>query len=743
MVRYIRTSGLLVLAAAITIAPVAPVYAQNAQSPQQQQSAQSTATQQNPPQQSDQTGQQQNQMTMPQSTVTVKQPGPPPAPAAPKALSDTGKRQYSYGRRWFPDVIAPYTQLSVPMPDLVNTPDVAGFIKDGKLALSLQDCIALALKNNMDIQVQQYNPWIAETSILRGRAIGSLTSFDPLYTLTTGVNITNSPIVNPFLSGTTGGLSAITGHTFFVDNSYQQSFSTGTSLQVTMNGSRQASTAANLFNPSVQDSLNVGVSQQLLRGFGKSYNDKPLYIAEVNKSISDAAFKQSVLTDITGVEIDYWELVYARENVEVGEEVLAAAQKLLSDDQKQVQIGTMAPLDVTSAESGVASARQTLILDQTTLRQDELLLLSVITKNPMAPVNVAGRQVDLSSLEIVPTDGMFVPDITENIPLDQAMKEAIANRPDYQEFLLALKGDAVSIKAAKNELLPELLLSGQYGWSGLAGVQTISGAAVPGTFNAELNEPIVNANGTVIANEFIGVPVTLPPTTASSGLGTALTDLFTNKFPNYGATLTFQLPIRNRAAQADSISAILTQRQDLEKLQQEENNVVVDVRNTMIILEQDRAALEAAQAAVKYAQDAVDAEEKKLQFGTSTSLAVVQLQQTLALNAQQLVRSEANLVEAKVQFDRAMARTFAVNNINIQSAHNQAPVNPLIPGTMKNGQLYSAPTIAENPQPANGTALAQSNATAQPVSQAAPNAATPATNAVPKNPNQNQNPNQN
>lgn len=736
MVRYIRTSALLVLAVAITIAPVAPVYAQDAQS--QQQSGQSTATQQNPPQQSDQ-----SQVSAPQTTVTVKQPGPPPPPAGPKSLSDRALRQYAYGKSWFPDILAPYTQLAVPMPDLVNAPDVAGYIKDGKLVLSLQDAIALALKNNMDIQVQQYNPWIAETSILRGRAIGAVTSFDPIYQLTTGVNITNSPVVNPFLSGTgTGGLSAVTAHTFFVDNTYQQSFATGTAFQVTMNGSRSASSAsANIFNPSITTTLNVGVSQQLLRGFGKAYNDRPLFIAEVQKSITDSAFKQSVLTDVTNVEVDYWELVYARENVAVGEEVLAAAQKLLSDDQKQVQIGTMAPLDVTSAESGVASARQTLILDQTTLRQDELLLLSAITKNPMAQVDVNGHKVDLASIEIVPTDGMFVPEITENISLDQAVKEAIADRPDYQEFLLALKGDDVNMKAARNELLPELQLSGNYGWTGLAGIQTVSGAVIPGTFDAELSEPVVNANGAVIANEFIGVPVTLPSTTSATGLSNAFSDVFTNKFPNYGATLTFQLPIRNRSAQADSIQAILTQRQDLEKLQQEENTVVVDVRNTMIILEQDRAALEAAQAAVKYAQDAVDAEEKKLQFGTSTSLAVVQLQSTLALNAQQLVRAEANLVEAKVEFDRAMARTFAVNNINVQSAHNQAPTSPLIPGTMKNGQLYAAPTIALSSQPANGSAPAQSNATAQPASQSGTNSATPVTNAIPKT--QNQNPNQN
>lgn len=713
MVRYIRMSGLIVLAIAVTIAPVAPVYAQAGQ--QQQQTGQSSAQNQQ------QNSQQGGQITPQTPEIVIQQPGPPPPPAQPKAFSDNGMREYSYGKRWFPSVLAPYTQLNVPMPNLVNTPDLDGFIKDGKLVISLQDAISLALKNNLDIQVQQFNPWIAETSILRGRAIGAVSSFDPTYTLVTGVNVTNSPVVNPFLSGTgTGGLSAVTQHSFFVQDTYTQNFSTGTSFQVTLNGTRTASSAsANIFNPSIQTSTNVSLGQQLLRGFGKNYNDRPLYIAQNNKLISDAAFKQSVLADITTVQIDYWELVYARQNVAVGQQVLATAQKLLSDDQKQVEIGTLAPLDVTSAEAGVAGAQQQLVQDQTVLRQDELVLLSVITKNPIAP--------NLTNIEVVPTDNMFIPDETEKIPLDQAVKEAITNRPDYQEFALALKGDDINIRAAKNELLPALQISGNYGWTGLAGVQTVQGAVIPGTFNANLNEPIVDSSGAIIPNEFISVPVTQPSTVNTTGLGTAFNDVFQNKFPNYGATLTFQLPIRNRSAQADSIQSILTQRQDLVKLQAETNTVVVDVRSTQITLEQDRAALTAAQATVKYAQDAVDAEEKKLQFGTSTTFAVVQLQQNLAQDAAALVRAEVNLVEAKVQFDRAMARTFNVNNINIQTAQNQPSSNPLIPGTMKNGQLYASPFM--NLQPAAASADSQ----AAPVQPASSTTTQPGTLAPPKN----------
>ena len=426
-----------------------------------------------------------------------------------------------------------------------------------------------------------------------------------------------------------------------------------------------------------------------------------MYVAQNSKQISDAAFKQSVLADITTVELDYWELVFARQNVTVQQQVLATAQRNLDDDRKQVQIGTMAPLDVTSAESNVAGAQQGLIQAQTTLLLDQTVLLSVITKNPVAH--------NLTNIEIVPTDNTYIPEVTENLALDQAVKEALTNRPDYQESLIQLKSDDINVRADRNELLPTLTLSGSYGWSGLAGIESLSGSTIPGTFTADLQAPIVDQNGNVIANEFLSVPVSGPSSTSTTGLGTALSDLFTNKFPTYGASLNFTLPVRNRSAQADSITALLTQRQDLTRLQYAQNQIVVDVRTAQINLQQARASLEAAQATVKYQQQAVEATEKEFQFGTSSAFTVVQQQQLLATDAGALVRAEVNLVEDKVQFDRAMGRTFTVNNISVESARNQTNGSPLIPGTMSNGQLASAPSAGAGATGTNGSAATTGN----------------------------------
>jgi outer membrane protein len=693
MVSYLRRSAVLALAWAVTLAPVTPALAQAAspqapapvgQSASQQSTQQGQSEQQQSTQSTVQTGQE----------VTVTQPGPPPPPPQPKKISDQGPREYSHGKSWFPDVIAPYTQMSVPLPVLTNTPDIDHYIQNGKMMLSLQDAIALALKNYLDIQVQQYNPWLAEAAILKQRAgpgsnsLGTGGNYDPFFAFGAGVETENVPVSNPFIVGTgSTSVSALTEHLFQISNSYAQAFSTGTNIAASWNGFREmTSSSANTFNPEVESTANITITQQLLRGFSKTYNNQLLYIAKNNKVISDYAFKFSVLTDVTNVAIDYWELVYARQNVAVEEEVLKAAEKLLSDDEKQVEIGTMAPLDVTSAQANVAGARQGLIQAQTVVLQDEEVLKSVITKDPLA--------ANVRDAEIVPTDNTYIPEVTENIPLVQAVQEALANRPDYLESITSLKSDDIRMRATHNELLPSLSLTGIYQEQGLAGIQTVAGQPT-GTFTADLSEPIVNQNGQVVANEYIGVPVTAPPAERVSGLGTVFSQIFQNKFPTYALSTSLGLPIRNRSAQADSLTAILTQRQDLVKLQQAKVAIVVGVRNAQIALEQDRASLEAAQATVKYQQEAVDAQQKEFQFGTATAYSVVQQQQMLAVDASALVRAEVNLVEAKVQFDSAMGRTFQVNNIAVESARNQSPAIPLIPGTLPSGNLYVSP-VAES-----------------------------------------------
>ncbi len=180
-------------------------------------------------------------------------------------------------------------------------------------------------------------------------------------------------------------------------------------------------------------------------------------------SIADQSLVQQVITSITAVGTAYWELVFARGNVDVAKEEIALAEKTYSDNKKQVDVGTLAPLEIVQAEAQLATAQQALIVDQTTVLQDQLTLLNLISKNPNAPI--------LRNAEIVPTDTAdTAPPEVEKIPLEDLIKEAVTKRPEVLQAGLQIRGDDINVRATKNALLPVLTLSGEYATEGLAGV---------------------------------------------------------------------------------------------------------------------------------------------------------------------------------------------------------------------------------------------------------------------------------
>ena len=260
-------------------------------------------------------------------------------------------------------------------------------------------------------------------------------------------------------------------HASIFDVAYQQSFTPGTTVNVAWNNTRSSSgSAANFFNPSVQGSLTAGFSQQLLNGFGYFVGRRNILIAKNNRKIADLVFVNQAITTVTNTINAYWELVYARENVKVQQQAVAVSEKLYNDNKKQLEIGTMAPLDVTRAESEVASDRQNLIVAQTTQLQDEQVLKNAMTKNPLAP--------NLINVEIIPTDLPTPPAATESASFEDAIQEAFVKRPDLQEQVYNLKNAGIEVRATKNALLPTLTLSGQYSSSGLAGNSPITGTPV-------------------------------------------------------------------------------------------------------------------------------------------------------------------------------------------------------------------------------------------------------------------------
>jgi outer membrane protein len=641
----------------------------------------------------------QNPPSNPAPTPTTASDGSSIAPVSSLGL---GTHNYTHGPSAFPNILKPYEPIHVDQPMLINSPRLDQLVHDGKLELSLQDAVELALENSMDIAVQRYNPWMADAGILfansgtpggfgtPGATISAssaainpfaltITTFDPIIQSSASVASISTPLNNPFTQGQgtgTTGLASILSHSTQFNNSYSQTFETGTNFTVAWNNTRSSSTAgANLLNPAVTSLLSVSFTQPLLNGFGLAMGTRNIRIAKNNRKIADWAFAAQAITTITSTITDYWELVYARENVRVNQQAVTVAEKLYEDNKKQLEIGSLAPLDVTRSESELATDTQNLIFAQTVQLQDEQILKNAISKDPLAP--------NIINVQIIPTDLPAQPAAIEAASFEDALKEAFAKRPELQEEALNLLNAEIDVKANRNALLPTLSVGGFYQSQGLAGNSAILGTSTI----VSSGIPIVDAAGApVLVN---GAPIFQSATTApvtgtmQQGFTTAQSQIFHNTFPEYAGQLTLTLPLRNRAAQAEYARAALSQRQLQTAERQLRNVAILDVRNSYIALTQYRAQVAAAVKARELQQQTFDAEQKKYQLGASTVYVVIQTQRDLTLAQGNEIRALANLEEAKAGYERALGRTLEVNRVTIADGKSgEVERDTLIPGTL-------------------------------------------------------------
>ncbi len=646
----------------------------------------------------------------PATPVLAQEPAQSPQPKStlqgglPVSL---GLEKYHYTRSPspFPDITAPYRAQSVNPGTLSNSPRLEQLIQGGKLNLSLQDAIALAMENSMDIVVQRYNPWMADASILKTEAggfgfgvpgslsVGSTASlpnlvFDPYLTQSFSFNNADIPVNNPFSSGA-GSLKFLSlgNHSATYTTQFSQGYSTGTTFNTFFNSVRSSSTSpANFFNPAVESVVGVSIQQQLLQGFGRDVTRRNILIAENNRKIADLAFAQQAITTVTNTITAYWELVYARQNVSVQQQAVTVSEKLYNDNKKQLEIGTMAPLDVTRAESELATDRQNLIVAQTTQLQDELVVKNYISKDPTAS--------NLINVEIIPTDKPESPSTIQTTAFADAVQEAFANRPDVQEQIMNLKNGEIDVKATKNALLPVATVTATYTSTGLTGNSPIT------TTTPSAGGQLVDSTGApVTVLDADGNPVFIPSSTVTvtglnkNGFPDAMSQVFHNRFPSYTGGINFTFPLRNRAAQADSIHAQLTQRQLEAQMQQIKNSAVLDVRNTQIAVEQGRAQVEAASKARELQQQTFEAEQKKYTLGASTVYNVILTQRDFITAQGTELRALANLAEAKANYERALGKTLQVNSVTLADGKNgQTERDTLIPGTL-NGQVVGTEAL--------------------------------------------------
>jgi outer membrane protein len=593
----------------------------------------------------------------------------PSAPVQPRTVNLM--LDYSSGRKWFPDIAGPYTAMKRAEPSLTNSPRIEQLIQDGRLMLTLQDAISLALENNLAIDVERYAPWLDEVNLLRAKSgINGLVPFDP--TLTGNFNLQDSvtPLNNPIFAGaiptgTTTPVSqapiAYIQHAGNANFQYNQYFPTGTQFQVAMTNNRTSTNfgALNLYNPYLQSALSITITHPLLRGSGTLPNTRLIIEARRTIKVGLSQLEQQVIATTTQVSNDYWELVYARENVKVEEAAVGVSQRLYEENSKRVEIGTLSSLDVLTAESQLASDKQALFQAQSVQLQDETTLLNDITMNPL--------DAPLLRAEIIPTTPISTPDTGENVRIEDAVKEAWQKRPELKQAALNLENAGSDVKATKNELLPAVNIFGEYIAAGLGGVQTATTAIATGAFSPGL--PVVNSAGVPVSNLFQATAITTAAQVVfPGGAGQDLSRVFHGNYSTFEGGINFTLPIRNRAAQADNAQALLNERQQKVQYRQEQNTIFVSVRNALIAMQEDRASLAAAEEARKLAVQTFEDEQEKNRLGASTSYNVVLRARDVTTAEGVELRDRINLLEDDLKFNQAMGRTLEVNQISLNDA---------------------------------------------------------------------------
>ena len=649
-----------------------------------------------------------------------------PQPAQPQAVH---LKDYSVPRSAFPRVLQPYETQQVPQPNLGNSPRIDSLMKDGKIYLSIDDAIALALENNLDLDIARYNLNIAEADLLRARSgasilgvntgvvqntpgggvgglggtVGSgtggttvaaggagtgtnglvsstlgigapITSFDPALTATVQLDKNDTESVSVF-----SPVPVVAQNTYTSNFGYTQGFEWGGALTGAFNNSHlTTNNPTSLLTPQLGSSFQFRFTQNLLQGFGFLPNTRFIRIAKNNREISDVAFRLQIITTVDQIENMYWDLVFAYENVRVQEESLTYAQKALADSKGQAQVGTVPPIQVVSSQSTVATDQQNLIVAQNNLQLQQLLMKNALSRSIEDPM--------LAEADVIPTSAMVIPQQETVIPIQDLISDALRHRAELVESRIDLQSRDINNKSVRNAMLPTLQAFAYYGGSGVGG---------------DVNALVPNCSAT--SGSFCFNPAKAPPPfqkTNSVGYGGTLSQLVNSTSPDKGVGLSLNIPLRNRLAQSNQVRAELEYRQAQVRELQLENQVRIEVRNAQFDVKQNRASVQAAQSAVDLARQTLDADQQKLKVGLTTETAILQDAATLTTGESNLVSAKAAYEKSRIELDRATGLLLDHAGIDIADAtRGQVTHLPSVP--------YVAPRQDASPSSTPPSAPAQ------------------------------------
>ena len=573
-----------------------------------------------------------------------------------------------------------YRASLVPQPDLANSSRVDSLVNNGVLELSLKDAISLALENNLDIAIARYNIPIAAADVLRTQAGGTFRGVNTgvvqntpgggvggfgssssgagaggttggaggagsgasglvSSTLGTGTNVqtfdplitgalNNEKFTQPLSNVATYAVPTLQQNTTNGNFTYTQNFPTGTSLSAIFDNSRGTTNSPNSFlNPTLNSYYHILLQQQLLAGFGFVPNLRYLRIAKNDMKISDEAFKLQVITTVTQIANMYWDLVAAYEDEQVKSRSLDFANQTLDSDRKQLSLQAIPAMDVMKAEGEVATREQDLTIAKSTLQFQELLIKNALTKNLDDPI--------LEAMPVRPTDQSGKLEATAEGPTEDMIARALRDRIELTETDLDLDNRRISRDAARNAVLPSVVVTAFYGGTGLAGLKN---------------------------------PASDIESTAPSDFGGAVKNAFNNTAPDYYLGVSVNIPIRNRIAKSDQYRSELEERQSELRLQQLKKQIRIEVRNAQYSLEQSEARVVSARKGRDLAQKTFDITAKEQELGAGSNYQTLTAQRDLAIAESMLVAAMTAYQKAKIELDRSIGSTLEANSISIESA---------------------------------------------------------------------------
>lgn len=501
--------------------------------------------------------------------------------------------------KWFQEVVKhPFVPKQLAGPEKLRD-----FVADGKLQLSLDQAIQLALANNTNIRIDELSYQNSWYNVLAAHA-----PFDPSFNTTFGGTRFTSPPGISFVPGVAGLANNSLDYSGSVN--WSQFLPTGTSYSVGTSASRNSASLSpnNPVNPIWSPSLNFSVNQPLLRNRGFFVNRAPIVIAQRGLQQSRDNFAAQVSAIIQQVVSDYWFVVLARETLVVDRKAVDQAQASYDHDKRSLELGALPPYDIYRTESELASRKVTVVQQEYSLKEAEDALRQVIG----ADLDPNIGALDISLTERAEPIGELL-----NLNIDQAIQRSLANRPELDSQRLQLDIDDINVRLAHNQMQPDLELKGTLTSNGLSG------------------------------NAF-SFPTGLPPVIVNpGGFGPGYTQVSEFQYPTYGFSLSLNLPIRNRAAEAALGTSQVNKKRDLYSQRSTLQSIELEARNAVHSLEQAKLSMAGAKIARDLTQKNLEAEQRKYDLGAETLFVLLDTQT-------QLQNADLVLVNAQISYQLAL-----------------------------------------------------------------------------------------